>query len=72
MDWEFPDGPVIRTASIAGGTGSTPGWGTKIPIVLRTKNKKTKKEKKEKKKNGSTGLCYNFRTSVQHKIPLRE
>ena len=49
MHWEFPDGPVVRTASIAGGTGSIPGWGTKIPIVLRPKQK-TKKEKKEKKK----------------------
>ena len=32
------DGPVVKTSS-AGGVGSVPGWGTKIPhVVLHGQN----------------------------------
>ena len=30
MKRDFPGGPVVKTPN-AGGTGLTPGWGTKIP-----------------------------------------
>ena len=33
---EFPGGPVVKTPpSNAGGLGSIPGWGTKIPHAIR-------------------------------------
>ena len=38
--WGFPAGPVVRTLpSIAGGVGSIPVWGTKIPHASQTKVK---------------------------------
>ena len=38
--WDFPGGPVIKTSpSNAGGVGSTPGQGTKIPHSLGPKHK---------------------------------
>ena len=43
--WEFPGGPVVKTSpSNAGGAGSIPGWGTKIPHALRPKNQNIKTE----------------------------
>ena len=37
---DFPGGPVVKTSpSTAGGTGSIPGQGTKIPHVSQPKNK---------------------------------
>ena len=34
LAWDFPGGPVVKTASFtAGGTGSIPDWGTKIPPI---------------------------------------
>ena len=34
-DWDFTGGPAVKTPQFqcrdAGGTGSTPAWGTKIP-----------------------------------------
>ena len=37
---DFPGGPVVKTLpSNAGGTGSTPGRGAKIPHALRQKTK---------------------------------
>ena len=42
---EFPGGPVVKTSpSSTGGSGSTPGWGTKIPHALRPKKPKHKIE----------------------------
>ena len=35
MDWDFPGGPVVKTSpSKAGGAGSIPGQGTKIPDAM--------------------------------------
>jgi len=40
----FPGGPVIKTLlSNADGAGSIPGWGTKIPHALQSKNQNIKK-----------------------------
>ena len=37
--WDFPGGPVVRTLpSSAGGAGSIPGRGAKIPHALRPKD----------------------------------
>ena len=42
---DFPGGPVIKTLpSSAGGAGSIPGQGTKIPHALRSKNGNTKQK----------------------------
>ena len=42
---DFPGGPVVKTSpSNAGGAGSIPGWGAKIPHALRPKNQKHKTE----------------------------
>ena len=43
MGWDFPGGPVIKTSpsSIAGGAGSIPGWGTRIPPANAARPKKT-------------------------------
>ena len=52
IQWrDFPGSPVVLrlNASNAGGSGSTPGWGTKIPHALRHREK-TKKHAWEKKK----------------------
>ena len=36
---DFPGGPVVKTSpSNAGGVGSIPGWGAKIPHALGPKN----------------------------------
>ena len=44
MDWDFPGGPVVKTSpSKAGGAGSIPGQGTKIPLALWPKNQNIKK-----------------------------
>ena len=41
--WDFPGGPVVRTLpSSAGGAGSIPGQGAKIPHALWPKNQKHK------------------------------
>ena len=40
---DFPDDPVVKTTT-AGGTGSIPGWGTKIPHAT-WQGKKKKKNK---------------------------
>jgi len=38
---DFPGGPVVKTSpSNAGGTGSIPNWGDKIPHALLPKHKK--------------------------------
>ena len=42
MDWGFPGGPVVKTSSKAGGAGSIPGQGTKIPPALRPKKQNIK------------------------------
>ena len=37
--WDVPGGPVVKTSpSNAGGPGSIPGWGAKIPHALWPKN----------------------------------
>ena len=48
--WDFPGGPVVKTLpSTAGGAGSIPGWGTKIPHATQSGQKKEKKKEKRKK-----------------------
>ena len=43
--WYFPAGPVVKTSpSNAGGDGSIPGWGAKIPHALRPKNQNIKQK----------------------------
>ena len=42
---DFPSGPVVKTSSSsAGGTGSIPGWGAKIPHASRPKNQNIKQK----------------------------
>ena len=39
--WEFPGGPVVRTRRFhCQGSGSVPGWGTKIPPSRVAKKKR--------------------------------
>ena len=41
--WDFPGGPAVRTsASNAGGGGSIPGQGSKIPQASQPKNQNIK------------------------------
>ena len=41
--WDFPGGPVVKTSpSNAGGVGSIPGRGAKIPRASRPKNQNRK------------------------------
>ena len=43
--WDFPGVPVLRTSlSTAGGVGSIPGQGAKIPNALQPEKKKKKPE----------------------------
>ena len=43
--WDFPGGPVVKISpSSAGGVGSIPGRGTKIPHALRPKTQNTKQK----------------------------
>ena len=43
--WDFPGGPVVKTSpSNAGGVGSIPGRGAKIPHASRPKKPKRKTE----------------------------
>ena len=45
--WDFPGSPVVETLpSSAGGMGSIPGQGAKIPHGLWPKNQNIKKKKK--------------------------
>ena len=40
VDGDFPGGPVVRTPCFyAGGAGSIPGWGAKIPHVAQCSQK---------------------------------
>ena len=42
--WDFPGGPVVKTSpSNAGGAGSIPGRGAKIPHALWPKNQSIKR-----------------------------
>ena len=42
---DFPDSPVVKTLpSNAGGVGSIPGWGAKIPHVSGPKNQNIKQK----------------------------
>ena len=46
--WDFPGSPMIQTLpSSAGGAGSIPGWGAKIPHASWLKNQNKKKSKTE-------------------------
>ena len=43
--WDFPGGPVVKTLpSNAGGAGSIPGRGTKIPHASQPKNQSIKQK----------------------------
>ena len=45
MEGDFPGGPVIKTLpSNAGGVGSIPGGGAKIPHASRSKNQNIKQK----------------------------
>ena len=38
--WDFPGSPMVKTMpSNAGGAGSIPGWGIKIPCAMQAKQK---------------------------------
>ena len=62
--WDFPGSPVVRLCpSNARGTGSIPGWGTKIPHPVQPKKKKKnyncvgeKKKVKEERNDFLPGL----------------
>ena len=40
---DFPSGPVVKTFN-AGGVGSIPSWGAKIPHALQSKNQNIKQK----------------------------
>lgn len=43
MNWDFPGSPAVKTLpSNAGGVGSGPGCGTKIPHTYRPRKQNTK------------------------------
>ena len=45
--WDYPGGPVVKTPpSNAGGVGSIPGQGTKVPHAAGCGQKSLKKKKK--------------------------
>ena len=45
MKRDFPGSPVVKTSpSNAGGAGSIPGWGAKIPHASRPKNQNKKQK----------------------------
>ena len=45
--WDLPGGPVVKTSLLnAGGAGSIPGQGSKIPQALRPKQQQERKKKK--------------------------
>ena len=47
---DFPGGLLVKTSpSDAGGVGSIPGWGAKIPMPQAKKQNKTKTEHKQQK-----------------------
>ena len=56
VNGDFPGGPVVKTlhASTAGGTGSIPGWGTKI---LHAERRSQRKKKRRKEKVSDTQSC---------------
>ena len=65
MNWNFPDGPVVKTSN-AGGAGSISGWGAKIPHALWPKNQNIKQKKQ---------YCNKFNKKLKkyesiHKSPL--
>ena len=44
---DFPGGPVVKTSPSnagGGGTGSSPGWGAKLPHASWPKSQKHKRE----------------------------
>ena len=41
--WDFPDGSVVKPTTNAGGLGSIPGQGTKIPHAAVWSKKKKKR-----------------------------
>ena len=46
--WDFPgSGPVVKTVSNAGGVGSIPGQGTKIPSAMWWCGQKKKKKERD-------------------------
>ena len=63
--WEFPGGPVVKTSpSNAGGAGSIPGQGAKIPHASWPKNQNIEQKQyynkfnKDFKKKWSTSKKY--------------
>ena len=45
IQWDFPGSPVVKTSlSNAGGAGSIPGQGAKIPHALGSKNQNIKQK----------------------------
>ena len=55
---DFPGGPVVKTSSSnAGGVGSTPDQGAKIPRASRPKSQTNKQKKELKKKKNQKQYC---------------
>ena len=68
----FPSGPVVETASSAGGMGSIPDQGTKIPHAAQHSQKvKIKKKKKEKKIMSLISSPHSYYLHQQHHQLLR-
>ena len=43
MNWDFPGSPAVKTLpSNAGGVGSVPGWGAKVPHTFQPRNQNIK------------------------------
>ena len=59
QSWGSPDGPVVKISlSNAGGGGSIPGWGTKIPHVSWPKSQNIKQKQ----------YCNKFNKDLKWKI----
>ena len=57
---DFPGGPVVKTSSSnAGGVGSTPDQGAKIPRASRPKSQTNKQKKELKKKKTRSNIVTN-------------
>ena len=62
--WEFPGGPWWGLTFTAGGLGSIPGQGTKIPQAAQYGLKKKKRRRKKKKNRQKEKRVYNWKTGA--------
>ena len=57
MSWDFPGSPVVKTSpSDAGGVGSIPHGGARIPQASRLKRKNKHKQQKQRCKKFNKDL----------------